>query len=92
MLHNHTHNMSRAAAQSLRAKAGLFQKHAVPYDRCGKVIVASSQGELPRLEELYRRGNENGQKGIQMLTAEQIREVEPHVASIRYSCTRHEHR
>ncbi|MFI5073167.1 MAG: L-2-hydroxyglutarate oxidase [Terriglobales bacterium] len=59
------------------------QKHAVPYDRCGKVIVASSQSELPRLEELYRRGNENGLKGIQMLTAEQIREVEPHVAGIR---------
>jgi L-2-hydroxyglutarate oxidase LhgO len=59
------------------------QKHGVPYDICGKIIIATSQSELPRLEELYRRGNENGLKGLQMLTAEQIREFEPHAAGIR---------
>lgn len=59
------------------------QKYAVPYDVCGKVIIATSPSELPRLEELYRRGNANGLKGLQMLTAEQIREFEPHAAGIR---------
>jgi len=59
------------------------QKHGVRYDICGKIIIATSQSELPRLEELYRRGNENGLKGLQMLTAEQIREFEPYATGIR---------
>jgi len=59
------------------------QKYAVPYDVCGKVIIATSQSELPRLEELYRRGNENGLKRLQMLSAEQIRQFEPHAVGIR---------
>ena len=59
------------------------QKYAVPYDVCGKVIIATSESELPQLEELYRRGNGNGLKGLEMFAAEQIREFEPHAAGIR---------
>jgi (S)-2-hydroxyglutarate dehydrogenase len=59
------------------------QENAVPYDLCGKVIVATTENELPRLDELYRRGNGNGLNGLQMLTAEEIREIEPHAAGIR---------
>ncbi len=55
----------------------------MPYDICGKVIVATAENELPRLDELYRRGNGNGLTGLQMLTAEEIREIEPHAAGIR---------
>jgi (S)-2-hydroxyglutarate dehydrogenase len=59
------------------------QEHTVPFETCGKVIVATSESELPRLEELYRRGNANGLKGLKMLMAEQIREIEPHASGIR---------
>lgn len=59
------------------------QEHGVLHEVCGKVIVATSESELPRLEELFRRGNGNGLKGLQLLTAEQIREFEPHVTGIR---------
>lgn len=74
---------ARFCVEGANALLRFCQKHGVPFDICGKVIVATSDSELPRLEELFRRGNENGLKGLQMLTAEQIREFEPHVMGIR---------
>lgn len=59
------------------------QENAVPNDICGKVIVATAESELPQLNELYRRGNENGLKGLRMLTAAEIREFEPYATGIR---------
>jgi (S)-2-hydroxyglutarate dehydrogenase len=59
------------------------QENAVPYDICGKVIVATSERELPQLDELYRRGNKNGLNGLRMLAANEIREFEPYATGIR---------
>ena len=73
---------AKLCVEGADALVGFCQEHAVPFDICGKVIVATSESELPRLEELYRRGNTNGLKGLQMLTAEQIREIEPRAAGI----------
>lgn len=55
----------------------------VPYDRCGKVVVATSEEEHPRLEELHRRGVANGLAGLRWLGPEEIREIEPHCAGTR---------
>ena len=54
----------------------------IPHDLCGKVVVATRPEELPRLEELHRRGTANGLEGIRRLTPEQIREIEPHCTGI----------
>jgi (S)-2-hydroxyglutarate dehydrogenase len=59
------------------------EENAVPYEMCGKVIVATTQGELPRLDELYKRGNQNGLNGLRMLTADEIKEFEPYATGIR---------
>src|ERR1700722_15603099 len=59
------------------------QENSVPYNICGKVIVATSERELPQLDELYRRGNRNGLNGLRMLTANEIREFEPYATGIR---------
>src|SRR5271168_3214481 len=59
------------------------QENAVPYDLCGKVIVATKESELPQLDELYRRGSKNGLSGLRMLTANEIREIEPYATGIR---------
>jgi L-2-hydroxyglutarate oxidase len=59
------------------------QENAVPFDICGKLIVATAESELPQLNELYRRGNNNGLKGLRMLTASEIREFEPYATGIR---------
>lgn len=59
------------------------QENSVPYDICGKVIVATAERELPHLNEVYRRGEKNGLKGLRMLTASEIREFEPYATGIR---------
>ena len=52
--------------------------HDIDHDVCGKVIVATEPQELPLLENIYQRGLEN-QIPCEKITAEQVREVEPHV-------------
>ncbi len=55
----------------------------IPYELCGKVIVATSEDELPTLDMLLERGTANGLKGLKMLTPEEIHEIEPHVNGIK---------
>lgn len=65
------------------------QKHDIDYEICGKVIVATEEKELTQLENLYRRGCENG-LGVTKISAEQVKEIEPHVqclAAIRVPTT-----
>lgn len=59
------------------------QEHNIPYDLCGKVVVATKQSELPELDKLYARGVENGLEGLEWLDAAQIKEREPHVKGIK---------
>jgi (S)-2-hydroxyglutarate dehydrogenase len=54
----------------------------IPYDLCGKIVVATEERELPLLHNLYQRGEQNGLKGFRMLTAEGLREYEPHVRGL----------
>jgi L-2-hydroxyglutarate oxidase len=68
----------RAGAQSMVA---FCQEHDIPYEVCGKVIVATEEKELPLLENLYQRGLQNDIK-VARLTAEAVREIEPHVNCI----------
>ena len=58
-------------------------ENGIKYDLCGKIIVATDEAELPRLEELHRRGVENGVPGLEIIDADQIREIEPHSAGIK---------
>ncbi len=50
--------------------------------RDGKVIVATREDELPRLDELERRGRANGVPGLERIDPEQLRELEPHAGGI----------
>ena len=59
------------------------ERHGVHADRCGKLIVATTDSELPALDELYRRGTANGVPGLEMVGPAGIREREPHCAGIR---------
>src|SRR5437868_12461802 len=53
------------------------QEHGIAHERCGKVVVATRESELPALQELERRGRENGLEGLRRLGPEKIRELEP---------------
>jgi len=58
------------------------EEHGIAHERCGKVVVAVDEREIPALDELERRGRANGLDGLQRLTRAQIHEHEPHVAGI----------
>jgi len=58
------------------------RQHEVPFDLCGKIIVATEEKELPALKTIFERGQQNGLQNLRMLRAEQLREYEPHVAGI----------
>jgi len=57
------------------------QEHGVPYDICGKVIVAVDENEIPRLEKIFERGQANGVE-CTMIDANRLHELEPHVAGV----------
>jgi (S)-2-hydroxyglutarate dehydrogenase len=54
----------------------------IPYDLCGKVVVATDKSELGRLRDLFDRGRENGLEGLEMLDKARLKEIEPHLAGI----------
>lgn len=58
------------------------EEEQVPYERCGKVIVAVDETELPRLETIYERGQANGVR-CELIDVERLREIEPHAAGVR---------
>lgn len=54
-------------------------EHGIPYDICGKVIVATRPEELPQLDKILDHGLQNGLKDIRRISAAETREHEPHV-------------
>jgi L-2-hydroxyglutarate oxidase len=58
------------------------RRYEIPFELCGKIIVALNVEELPLLHNLYTRGQQNGLQNLQKLTREQLREYEPYVAGI----------
>ncbi len=54
----------------------------MPFDRCGKVVVATRDDEVPRLDELQRRGLANGLDGMRRIGPDELREREPHAAGV----------
>lgn len=58
------------------------RKEDVPFELCGKVIVATSVAELPQLDIIYQRGQENGLQNLKKLSKEELQEYEPHVNGI----------
>lgn len=55
----------------------------IPYELCGKVVVATKEDQIPALNTLYERGNANGLRGIKQLSSEELKEYEPHVAGVK---------
>lgn len=59
------------------------QHENIPHEICGKVVVATQPHELPQIDELVRRGEANGLRGIRVLSPDEIHEIEPHCAGLR---------
>ena len=54
----------------------------IEHELCGKIIVALNEEEVPRMEKIYRRGQENGVK-CEIIDQKRLREIEPHAAGIK---------
>ena len=81
---------ARNCVEGRRELVAFAKEHGVKHDICGKLIVATVQEELPRLEKIYNTGVANGIEGMERITAEQVREIEPFcegVAGVRVGCT-----
>lgn len=70
------------ATAGIRLMRAFCERHDVPHDICGKVVVATSADELPRLRTALERGRANGLAGLAWLEAPELRELEPHVSGI----------
>jgi len=73
---------ARLAVRGVRQMVEFCQVHSIPHDVCGKVVVAASADEVPRLHALYERGQQNGLSGLRLLSPEQLREMEPHASGL----------
>ncbi|UBM58135.1 L-2-hydroxyglutarate oxidase [Marinilongibacter aquaticus] len=58
-------------------------KEGVPYELCGKVVVATNPAQLGPLDTLFHRGEANGLQGLEYLSPEELKEIEPHVNGIK---------
>src|SRR5690349_9487748 len=70
---------AQLAVDGIRQMKTFCRQYGVPHEVCGKLVVATSDREVPRLEELLRRGVANGLSGLRMLSPAEAREREPHV-------------
>src|SRR5262245_42964247 len=73
---------ARLCTEGRQAMIRFCDEHDIPYEQCGKIVVATRNDELPRLHELERRGWANGLVGLRRLGSEEIRDHEPHAAGI----------
>lgn len=74
-------------ARLCRRGIGLLEKfcaeHELPYQECGKLVIARSPAELPALREIQRRATENGVPGLRWLSGPaELREIEPHAVGV----------
>jgi L-2-hydroxyglutarate oxidase len=58
------------------------KEHKIAHDVCGKVVVATDKSELPNMEKIFQNGIANKIEGIEMISAEKVKEIEPYVESI----------
>jgi L-2-hydroxyglutarate oxidase LhgO len=74
---------ARLCVQGQREVYAYCEQKGIPTDRCGKVIVASNESEIPRLENLLQRGQANGVEGLEMIGPERLREIEPYCVGVK---------
>src|SRR5881275_2785879 len=72
---------AKFAREGSRTMVEFCRQHGIDHDICGEVIVATEQHELPLLEKLFQRGLQNG-LNVTKLSADQVKEIEPHVHAI----------
>jgi len=76
-------NKARLAVEGIRQMVAFCQKHGVKHEICGKLVVAVTDAEVPRMMDLHERGQANGLAGLRVLDPEEMREIEPNVGGVK---------
>jgi L-2-hydroxyglutarate oxidase len=74
---------ARLCVTGAAAMVEFCREHGIAHNVCGKVIVATHADEIPRLEELRKRGEANGLTGLRLIGPEELREIEPHATGLK---------
>jgi (S)-2-hydroxyglutarate dehydrogenase len=74
---------AKLCVEGAAAMVEFCREQRLPYQVCGKLIVATTEDEIPALQALFERGQTNGLSGLRLLDVSQLREVEPHCAGLR---------
>lgn len=74
---------ARLCVTGAAAMVEFCREHGIPHQVCGKVIVATREDELPRLQELCKRGEANDLIGLRLIGPEELREIEPHASGLK---------
>ncbi|NBQ48027.1 MAG: FAD-dependent oxidoreductase, partial [Sphingobacteriia bacterium] len=81
---------ARNCVDGRRELVQFAKEHKIQHDICGKIIVATHENELAHMQKVYSNGLANGVEDIEIITSEQIREIEPHctgISGLRVGCT-----
>jgi L-2-hydroxyglutarate oxidase len=74
---------AKLCVEGARLMKAFCTEHGIHWEPCGKLIVATDDNELPRLQSIYERGQANGLSGLKILEAEEVRGIEPHCQAVR---------
>ena len=74
---------ARLCTEGRRLMYGFCAEHGIAHERCGKVVVATEEAELPRLATIHERAIANGVDGVRALSPEEVRELEPNCRAVR---------
>src|SRR4051812_11877677 len=73
---------AKFCVEGAAAMVQFCREHNLRHEICGKVIVATTEQEIPRLKILWERGQANGLAGVRMLQTEELHEIEPHCRGV----------
>src|SRR6202451_48596 len=73
---------ARLCVEGAAAMIAFCHEHGIPVEICGKIIVATTAEEIPRLKSWLERGKANGIPRLRLLDNAQAREIEPHCGGV----------
>lgn len=73
---------AKFCAAGAAAMVDFCRRHDLPYEVCGKVVVATSDEQMPQLQHLHQRAGVNGVPNVRLISKEELREIEPHVSGV----------
>src|SRR5579864_5107613 len=73
---------ARLTVNGIRQMVEFCRENGIAHEICGKLVVAVDQEEVPRLDDLFDRGQANGLEGLRQLGLAEMREIEPHIGGV----------